>query len=68
MVSVHACLSSPVCSNLKNMYTLKLHFLLALSYYSKHRLASFIVAVNSAGEYQHGIHVVLSVGVTLVPL
>jgi len=62
MVSVHACLLSPLCWNLKNTYTLKLNFVLTLCYYSVHHLASFIIAVSSAGQYQHGVHVVLSVG------
>jgi hypothetical protein len=62
MVSVHACLLSPLCSNLKNIYTLKLHFVLALCYYSTHHLDSFIIAVNSAGQYQNGVHAILSVG------
>ena len=62
MVSVHACLLSPLCSNLKNINTLKLHFVLALCYYSIHHLGSFTIAVNNAGQYQHGVHAILSVG------
>jgi hypothetical protein len=42
--------------------TLKLNFVFTLCYYSIHRLGSFIIAVSSGGQYQNGVHAILSVG------
>jgi hypothetical protein len=46
----------------EKIYTMKLNFVLTLCYYSIHRLAFFIIAVSSAGQYQNGVHAILSLG------